>query len=232
MKSSDAQKQNFSRATSWKLVIEQFRILRTLVLLLLLIPMLTACSSDSMDVELPTESMSLLQNGSGSGQYSDSNSEVEESITAILLDNGLTELVEALDYVNAEIYTQLVELFASQNERHTVFAPSNEAFFKLYDCLGMKTQNISEIGDPGLVRDILLYHVVKGMNDSDDIIPSENETEIETLYGRTLTIKSDRSIQSVGSIAFIGLNDADKKAKNGIVHVISEVLLPVELSCQ
>lgn len=194
---------------------------------------LSSCGSDSMDVVEERMSSSGYENtpvnnvGNTSG-----GDELKESITAILLDNGHTELIEALDYVNGEIYTQLIELFASQNVQHTVFAPNNEAFFKLYNCLGMKTQDISEIGDPGLIRDILLYHVAKGRQDANSIIPSENEREVETLYGIPLRVKNDRTIQSVGSIAVIGPNDADKIAKNGIVHVISEVLLPIDLSCQ
>ena len=201
--------------------------------ILMLTLSISSCGSDSMDVVEERMSSSGYDN---SAEINDGNSadnvELKESITAILLDNGHTELIEALDYVNGEIYTQLIELFASQNVQHTVFAPNNEAFFKLYNCLGMKTQDIAEIGDPGLIRDILLYHVAKGRQDASSIIPSVNEREVETLYGKPLTVKNDRTIQSVGSIAVIGPNDADKIAKNGIVHVISEVLLPINISCQ
>lgn len=199
----------------------------------LMVLLLSSCGSDNMDaveerINNPiSENIPVNNIGNNSGD-----DVLKESITAILLDNGHSELIEALDYVNGEIYTQLIELFASQNVQHTVFAPNNEAFFKLYNCLGMKTQDIAELGDPGLIRDILLYHVAKGRQDANTIIPSENEREVETLYGKPLTVKYDRSIQSIGSKAIIGPNDADKIAKNGIVHVISEVLLPIELSCQ
>ena len=201
--------------------------------LMFIVMALLSCGSDSMDIVEERVSSSTSYNTPVNNPVSNAgDEELKESITAILLDNGHTELIEALDYVNAEIYTQLIELFASQSVQHTVFAPNNEAFFKLYNCLGMKTQDISEIGDPGLVRDILLYHVAKGRQDANTIIPSENEREVETLFGKALTVKNDRTVQSVGSIAIIGPNDADKIAKNGIVHVISEVLLPIDLACQ
>ena len=194
---------------------------------------LFSCSSDNMEVSEIPENRSVTQIGPGNdGQSNGADDQLKESITEILIDNGHTELLEAVDYVNAEIYTQLGELFETQDRQHTLFAPTNEAFFKLYSCLGMKTLDISELGDPGLVRDILLYHMARGFQDSNSIIPVANENKIETLAGIDLTIKNDRSVQSIGSIAFIGPNDADKRAKNGVVHVISEVLLPLELSCQ
>ena len=187
-----------------------------------------SCGSDSMEVVDTVENFAIPEVTPGNNASPD---ELKESITAVLLDNGHSELMEALDYVNSEIYTQLVELFAEQKEQHTLFAPKNEAFFKLYDCLGMQTQDISELGDPGLVRDILLYHVARGSFDSNSIIPIENENQVPTLYGKSITINKDRTIQSVGSVAVIGPDDADKKAKNGIVHVIDEVLLPFEVTC-
>ncbi|MCA0930868.1 fasciclin domain-containing protein [Lutimonas saemankumensis] len=220
-KINDLKRTKLSNQISW------FGLLVFMVLVSL------SCGSDNMDVVDEGVRNSGYQSTPVNNVNNNSaNDELKESITAILLDNGHTELIEALEYVNAEIYTQLIELFASQNVQHTVFAPNNEAFFKLYNCLGMKTQDISEIGDPGLIRDILLYHVAKGRQDANTIIPSENEREVETLFGKALTVKNDRTVQSVGSIAIIGPNDADKIAKNGIVHVISEVLLPIDLACQ
>ena len=96
----------------------------------------------------------------------------------------------------------------------------------------MVTQDISEIGDPGFVRDILLYHVSKGRKPSGSIIPSNSEFEVETRYGKSLFIKSDGSVQGVGSSAFLDIKLADKTAANGIVHIIDDVLLTKELLCQ
>lgn len=204
-----------------------------IVFILMMGPFFLSCGSDTMEVSGIPENPPVSQNNPvDNGQNNRADNDTYETITEYLIDNGHTELLEAVAYVNAEIYTQLPELFASQSRQHTLFAPSNEAFFKLYSCLGMKTLDISELGDPGLVRDILLYHVARGIQDSNSILPSENEKRIETLAGIDLIAKSDRSIQSIGSIATIGPDDADKRAKNGIVHVISEVLLPIEVSCQ
>ncbi len=210
-----------------------YHFVAQIVFILIMGPLFLSCGSDTMEVSgIPENPPVSLNNPVDNGQNNMTDDELKESIAEILIDNGHTELLEAVEYVNAEIYTQLPELFASQSRQHTLFAPSNEAFFKLYSCLGMKTLDISELGDPGFVRDILLYHVARGVQDSNSILPSENENRIETLAGIDLIAKSDRSIQSIGSIATIGPDDADKRAKNGIVHVISEVLLPLEVSCQ
>lgn len=198
-------------------------------LLFMILPLILSCGSDTMEVAEVLENPPFSESGR---ENNTANNGSYASITEFLIDNGHTELLEAVTYVNAEIYTQLGELFADPSRQHTLFAPNNEAFFKLYTCLGMKTLDISELDDPGFVRDILLYHMVRGVQDSSSIIPNENENTIETLAGINLTVKSDRSVHSIGSIAFIGPNDADKRANNGIVHVINEVLLPTELSCQ
>ena len=188
---------------------------------------LTALSFSSCD----SEELDSI-NVSANNQLNTSSQETSQLLSEVLLDNGLTEFVEALNYVNEEIYTQLPELFASGSEQNTIFAPSNEAFFKLYNCLGLVTQDISEIGDPGFVRDILLYHVAKGRKPSGSIIPSNSEFEVETRYGKSLFIKSDGSVQGVGSSAFLDIKLADKTAANGIVHIIDDVLLTKELLCQ
>lgn len=153
------------------------------------------------------------------------------SIAEIFLDNGFTEFTQALQYVNEELYTALVEKFSTGVEQHTVFVPTNEAFYKLYDCLGMKTKDISEIDNPGLVRDILLYHVVIQRLTLDSLIVNDQDRKFKTLYGEPLTIKSDGSIESIVNSSFIDLNESNKLASNGIVHVINDVLLPIEISC-
>jgi len=154
-----------------------------------------------------------------------------ESITSIILDNGLSEFNEALLYVNEELYTALVADFETGVRQYTVFIPSNKAFYKLYDCLGMTTKDITELGDPGLVRDILQYHVVMGRWDLDRLRSNNEDNTLTSFYGETFTIKSDGRIESVTNSSLIDLNEANKLATNGVVHIITDVILPVEVPC-
>ncbi len=192
------------------------------VLLLVIIVLVSlSCNSDDMDSvsEASTREINVLPQGTS------------ESITEIFLENGFTELYEALQYVNEELYTALVEKFETGIDQHTVFVPNNEAFFRLYDCLGMKTKDISEIGNPGLVRDILQYHVVEQRLALDNLVLSDQDKKVQTFYGESLTIKGDGSIESIVNSSFIDLNESNKFASNGIVHVINDVLLPISVSC-
>lgn len=194
---------------------------RNVLLIAILVLVSLSCDSDDIDSidETSTAQIDFLPIGTS------------ESIAEIFLDNGFTEFSEALQYVNEELYTALVEKFTTGIDQHTVFVPSNEAFFKLYDCLGMKTKDISEIDNPGLVRDILLYHVVKQRLVLDSLIVSDQDRKVNTFYGESLTIKSNGSIESIVNSSFIDLNESNKLASNGIVHVINDVLLPIEISC-
>ncbi len=59
----------------------------------------------------------------------------EESIAAIAIDAGFSELVAALVYVDAELDAGLVDLFLNGTDQYTVFAPTDEAFEGLYNAL-------------------------------------------------------------------------------------------------
>lgn len=158
--------------------------------------------------------------------------QISESISEIIFQNGFLEFSQALQYVNEELYTALLEIFDTGTDPHTVFIPTDEAFYKLYDCLGMKTRDISEIDNPGLVRDILLNLVVRERYNLDSLIQSNQDIMVKTYYGETLTVKSDGSIESIGNSSFIDVNQSNKFASNGIVHVINDVLLPIEITCK
>jgi len=153
------------------------------------------------------------------------------SITEIIIDNGLWEFNQALQYVNEELYTALVAEFETGGTQYTVFIPSNEAFFKLYECLGMTSQDITELGDPGLVRDILQYHVVMGRWDLDRLRNNNEDSILTSFYGESFTVKNDGRIESAENSSLIDLNEANKLAKNGVVHIINDVILPVEVPC-
>ncbi len=108
----------------------------------------------------------------------------------------------------------LVEFF--DGSRHfTVFAPTNDAFAEL----GLDETNIGDL-DPETLTSILLYHVTRGDRNSGSVLASG---AIRMLDGNV----ASTSVNGMG--AFI--NDSqivatDIRARNGLIHVISSVLLP------
>jgi len=149
-----------------------------------------------------------------------------ESIAEIAINNGFSELVGALQYVDAELDAGLVNLFLNGKDQYTVFAPTNDAFYGLYDALGEDVQGITDL-PATLVLDVLLYHVTDGRRSANSVVPKNNYKYIETLLeGATFMVDSSGMITATGNTANIVA--ADISASNGIVHVIDAVILPIE----
>ncbi len=148
-----------------------------------------------------------------------------ESIASIAINNGFNELVAALVYVDKEEGTDLVNQFLTGKKQQTVFAPTDQAFFNLYDALGEEVEEISDLPSD-LVLNVLLYHVVEGRRPARSVVPMRNQRKIVTLLGEPFYVNNDASIEAIGNTANIVL--ADISASNGFVHVIDAVLLPIE----
>jgi uncharacterized surface protein with fasciclin (FAS1) repeats len=152
-------------------------------------------------------------------------------IAAIAIDAGFTQLVGALAYVDTELGAGLIELFLNGKDQYTVFAPTDEAFEDLYALLSsVLGTEIDEINDvpPEVVLDVLLYHVVEGRRASNSVVPKNRERTITSLLGETFRVRPDLSIED----GLTGLRDdasiatPDITASNGIIHVISGVIVP------
>lgn len=155
-----------------------------------------------------------------------SNMPGSESIAEIAIGAGFSELVSALVYVDAELETGLVSMFLDGKDQYTVFAPTNDAFFALYDALGDDVQSITDL-PASLVFDVLLYHVVEGRRAANSVVPKNNYKYIETLLdGATFMVDSNGMITAVGNTAYIV--SPNISASNGIIHVIDAVILPIE----
>lgn len=148
-----------------------------------------------------------------------------QSIAAIAIGAGFSELVSALAYVDAELETGLVELFMNGKDQYTVFAPTNQAFENLYTALG-----IDDITDlpAELVKDVLFYHVTEGRRASNSVVPPVRFRNIDTLLGVPFTVDTNGKITAVGNTANIVA--ADISASNGIIHVIDAVILPIQVN--
>lgn len=117
----------------------------------------------------------------------------------------------------------------------TVFAPTDEAFAALPDGVldGL-------LANPEALKNVLLYHVVAGRVEADDI-PAE--LTAETLLGEEVAVRKSapgtghtwfcfffpgdaRCLPTVTINGIATVVKADVLAENGIIHVIDEVLIP------
>ena len=150
-------------------------------------------------------------------------------IAQIAIDNGFTQLVAALMYVDDELNAGLVNLFLNGKDQYTVFAPTDAAFQDLYAALTVKLgAPIDEITDlpATLVLDVLKYHVTGGRRASFSVLPKKGMREISTLLpNATFSVSPAGMITAVGNTAQI--TTADINASNGIIHVVDQVLLPI-----
>lgn len=151
----------------------------------------------------------------------------DASIAQIALDNAdFNELVAALSYVDDELGAGLVELFLNGKDQFTVFAPTDAAFQGLYDALGDEVNGITDL-PASLVLSVLQYHVTEGRRASNSVVPKRNLRTVETLLaGATFQVTPDLTIRAIGNTA--NIVGADISASNGIIHVIDNVLLPIE----
>jgi uncharacterized surface protein with fasciclin (FAS1) repeats len=99
----------------------------------------------------------------------------------------------------------------------TIFAPSNEAF----DALPEGTVDALLLDDNrDQLTDILTYHVVPGVYRAADL---QNGQTLETLQGETLSVTVIDGRVLINGAEVI---QTDVEASNGVVHVVSSVILP------
>ncbi len=118
-----------------------------------------------------------------------------------------------VNLIIALVKTDLISTVAKN--QLTLFAPSDEAFEKLFKELGVK--GIKDI-PADVLRPILLYHAVAGKVYSYQL----SNGFVRTLNGAAVEVKLNGGVM---------INDAkvvraDVKALNGVIHVIDKVLMP------
>jgi uncharacterized surface protein with fasciclin (FAS1) repeats len=99
----------------------------------------------------------------------------------------------------------------------TVFAPTDEAFAKLPD--GTVDMLLMPDNKDKLVA-ILTYHVVPGKVMATDVVKMDKAT---TVQGQDVMIKTMGDKVMINNATVIA---TDVKAKNGVIHVIDEVIMP------
>jgi uncharacterized surface protein with fasciclin (FAS1) repeats len=155
----------------------------------------------------------------------------EDPIAMVAINNGFSELVGALEYVDAELNAGLVNLFLNGTAQYTVFAPDNAAFGNLYALLDgllpFDVDGITDVPAP-VVLDVLLYHVAPGRRAANSVVPENADRRINTLLGEAFYVRSNGSIQDglTGLRADASITLPNVSASNGIVHAISQVIVP------
>lgn len=117
--------------------------------------------------------------------------------------------------VGAVVATDLLEALQNPEANYTVFAPTDEAFGNL------PAGTLESLTEEQL-RNILLYHVVDTRILSTDL--ADGSYELETLGGGMIdVVVAGGAITINGNATVVG---ADFNGTNGVVHTISNVLLP------
>jgi len=140
--------------------------------------------------------------------------EATQTIAEIAAENeNLTILTAALQAAGLD--TMLME-----ETKHTVFAPTDEAFAPVLEKLGVTKEEL--LANTDLLKTVLPYHVLAMEVKAADI---PYGTEIETANGKTITISEDNVItDATGNTA--NITGTDIMATNGVVHTIDAVLMP------
>lgn len=107
----------------------------------------------------------------------------------------------------------------------TVFAPTNAAFTALLTQLGITAEEL--LAQPDLGK-VLLHHVVAGKVMSTDLT---NGMEAMTLNNDKLTFTLDTDPPSA-SVNGAAITAVDIEASNGVIHVISSVMVPSNFTLQ
>lgn len=121
-------------------------------------------------------------------------------------------------------YTGLTPLFTG-NQPYTVFAPTDEAFLDLLTALeivpaGTLAETVAAIDEKlgnGTVAQVLAFHVTRGVRLSQSVV---GQKEILMLNGQS-AVTDGVAIEGAGFVT------TDLRAKNGVIHVIDAVLIPV-----
>ena len=140
--------------------------------------------------------------------------EATQTIAEIAAENeNLTILTAALQA--ADLDTMLME-----ETKHTVFAPTDDAFAPVLEKLGVTKEEL--LANTDLLKTVLPYHVLAMEVKAADI---PYGTEIETANGKNITISEDNVItDATGNTA--NITGTDIMATNGVVHTIDAVLMP------
>jgi uncharacterized surface protein with fasciclin (FAS1) repeats len=118
--------------------------------------------------------------------------------------------------------TGLVEVLNGR-QHYTVFAPTDAAFYAVcgsWDPATCVGNLVTALDGEANVRNVLLYHVTRGDRNATSVIASG---QLQMLYGGTAHISVSGGYAYIDQAKIISPNI---RARNGMVHVIDQVILP------
>lgn len=195
----------------------------TPLLLSFLVLLVTGCA-DSVGVNSANEASPAALQATTEAEYSRAAGQQEltiaETALAVNAESGeFSILIDALQ--RADLVSAL-----DQKRQLTVFAPTDAAFVELLDYLGPDFNSLDDVvdalGTDGLAS-ILLYHVVPGRRYADTVL---KQKQLNTLNGAFLTVDAESGALIDAGERAAPIIDTDIEASNGVIHVISEVVLP------
>lgn len=146
-----------------------------------------------------------------------------QDIVTIAATNGnFTTLVAAVLCANPVVLAAL-----TSGNQYTVFAPTDAAFAKL----GLNAGNVCATLDQTTLTNVLLYHVTDGRRFSNSVLPKVDGKvkTIGTLLGTSFGVHVNGMIHDVDSSSMPTIILPNISATNGVIHVVDDVLLPIEL---
>lgn len=136
----------------------------------------------------------------------------ENTVVEIAIsDERFSILVEAVSKAG------LVDALSAEGP-YTVFAPTNDAFNKLFKDLGV--ESVDDLSAEQLTP-ILLYHVLNGKVMSEDVKTSQVKTLNDKAWMNIEAGSDGVTIDETSTVII-----ADVEGSNGVIHVIDRVLIP------
>ena len=165
------------------------------------------------------------------------------TIAAIVAQSGGSFDCNHFDYdilLNAVKTAGVVDALNDPNASLTVFAPNDAAFIRTAQSLGYEGSSESGAwnflvgaltklgnGDPvPLLKSVLLYHVTPGVYSLHDVLFAN---QLPTLAGPTIGVHGLRLVDKDPDIADAHVSVPNVRAKNGVIHTITRVMLPVNI---
>ena len=143
------------------------------------------------------------------------------SITEIVVENENFSILEL-----AVIEAGLAGTLGDSDANFTVFAPTDAAFIELLGALEISADDL--LANPAL-SDVLLYHVFTGGRVYSTDLADELSVEMANGEEITFDLSGMPAIIDVNGRS-IQIETTDLQATNGVIHVITGVLAPSELT--